>query len=232
MHDKWVLELFRQNPCMRRLLIVVLILASSLGAARRVSASTDCSQWLSEYRQKLEDNQRVHKLFLLASHKLHAYLKHKVVPRPKTPPLLVKTSVKPRPHRPKMSALEMLKRFSVVCGDLPQEESTDQLQPLLKPTTFTLAQPTFMPEEPETSPATSGLPAPPVLLSGPPSGDLPIPPIFTSGPPPGDPGAPGNPGNPPTVPPVPEPSTLLLVGSGASAAIGRAIRSRRSARRR
>jgi len=210
---------------MRRLLIFALILTVSLGIAREVSASTDCSQWIAEYRQKLEDSQRVHKL-LQASHRVHTYLKHKVTTRPKVGPTLVKTGVQLRFRRPKMTSVEMLKRFSIVCGDLTEEQPTSPLLPLLEPVSFTLAQPTFSPPEDLTSPVPSGLPLPPALLSSSPPGDSPMPPILSSGLPPGEPG------NPTTVPPVPEPSTLLLVGSGASALIGRVIRSRRSTRSR
>jgi len=203
----------------RRLILTLLLLTVSVGTARTVAASPDCSKWVAEYRQKLENDQRVRRA-VVAQRRARAYARRKVAGYVKPKPRVV-TASHPRPRRPHLTPAEMMKRFNIVCGDLPNDETATALPPQLPPT-FALARP-FTPGVENTIPVDTPPPtiAPPVSPVTP---ETPLAPSFPTGP-----GIPpiGPPVIPPTPPAVPEPNTLLMVASGVAGLARMVYRKRR-----
>jgi hypothetical protein len=108
---------------MRRVVIalVVLLVCASAATGVRVHASTECERWVAEYRNALAHSPVV-KRANAARHRLHRYVHRKIaaLTKPKTTP---KPRIMPaRYHRPKMTREEMLRRFELACGDLPEDE--------------------------------------------------------------------------------------------------------------
>jgi len=207
----------------RRLILTLLLLTVSVGTARTVAASPDCSKWVAEYRQKLENDQRVRRA-MVAQRRARAYAKRKVAGYVKPKPRVVTASDHPRPRRPHLTPAEMMKRFKIVCGDLPNDETATALPPE-PPPAYALARP-FTPgvENPvpvDTPPPTiTGL-IPPVTPETP---LVPSTPSIPTGP-----GIPpiGPPVIPPAPPAVPEPNTLLMVASGVAGLARMAYRKRK-----
>lgn len=213
----------------RSLFIIPLALALSGAGVQAVSASTDCDKWLREYKQLLADSQPVRKV-LAVKHKRHLV-------RPKPP---VVRSYSPVHHirTPKLTPQEMLRRFHILCGELPP----DNEMALVPEAPLGMIVPRSI-EFPAnvTTPFTAPLPppverssAPPPVAFTPPIGFVPpggfvpsIPrtplvPSIPVGPPGGEELPPTSPITP-VVPPVPEPSSivLLLTGFGGVFALAR-----------
>ncbi|MBS1815527.1 MAG: PEP-CTERM sorting domain-containing protein [Acidobacteria bacterium] len=187
----------------RLLFISALLLTVSGAGVKAVSASTDCDKWLREYKQQLAELQPVRKV-LAVRHR-----NKKVVPKPK----IARVS-SPVHHirTPKLSPQEMLRRFHILCGDLPPENELALVPetPLQMIVPQTLEAPASNTLRPVSS-------VPPVNERGqvqtpstvtPPIGFVP-----------GVPGQPGVPGIPiipttPVVPAVPEPSSIALLLTG------------------
>lgn|SRR6187402_1881225 len=205
----------------RRLILTLLLLTVSVGTARTVAASPDCSKWVAEYRQKLENDQRVRRA-VVAQRRARAYAKRKVAGYIKPKPRVITASTHPRPRRPHLTPAEMMKRFKIVCGDLPDDETATALPPQLPPA-FALARP-FTPGVENNVPVDT---PPPTITGLVPPVTPPVSPIVPSIP--TGPGIPpiGPPVIPPTPPAVPEPNTLLMVASGVAGLARMAYRKRR-----
>jgi hypothetical protein len=199
----------------KRLLLIALMLSIiTLVGFKSVAASTECDRWLQQYKEQLANYTPVKHV----RRRIHRFLH----PRPR----VVSTSI-PVPHlvRPKLSPAEMLRRFHILCGDLPPEEIP--FKPAL------LVGPPFPP--PFTELTSSEVPpnilVPPVAAvtpvetasNSPGPGTTPTspitPPFVPTGPgiggvaaPPTGPGQ-----STPVIPPVPEPASLVLLLTGFAA---------------
>lgn len=218
-----------------------LLVAASVGGARTLAASApDCARWIKEYQQGLARRAVSSKKHVVkAAHRL-------VVPKLH----LQRASLTPsRVRQPKLSPVEMLRRFKVLCGeDLPDEVMQAQFVPT--GLEDTMVPVTGTPTDDDTiagltgnggplpfgpgTPTGTGTGTTPTGTGTPPgtgtSGGSPNIPIVT-----GTPGVPGTPVVPPGTPtpvlpsPVPEPGTfaLLLTGLGTLPVV---MRMRRKAR--
>jgi hypothetical protein len=216
---------------LRRLLLCLVLFFIAASAATGVHASTDCERWFIAYKNSLAKAKAVKKL-QAAKHRMRRYVHKKLATaqKPADKPKLVRTHMRPR-----MSRAEMLRRFNLACGELPEESAapqqvaTEELAPDFFPRNTTHSD---MPLEdtpgtgliaendsPPYSPGGSG------GWPGPPSGG--IPPGFGGGfggggTTPSYPGTPGTPIDPvtPVTPAVPEPSSIVLLLTGAAGAAG------------
>lgn len=105
---------------MRRVVFALVIFLVCASAGVRVHASTECERWIAEYRDALAHSNAV-KRANAARHRLHRYVHRKIaaLTKPKTAP---KPRVLPsRYRRPPMSREEMLRKFELACGDLPED---------------------------------------------------------------------------------------------------------------
>lgn len=214
----------------------MLLFSSFSCFAPQIYASADCDRWLAEYKQGLLQK-RVERRIAAARHRLQLAAQHRlsnVVFHPHLP-------THPHVHRaslPKNAGpLARLKRFALECGDLiPSSPSkvdvatipTTGLLPPAPPeevlTLLSLSQPPttiIPPVVPGTQPPMlSTLPPPSAGTFPPPSVGI-FPPTGPGVFPPTGPGVfpPTLPSTPPVVPsPVPEPSSFVLVLTGACAA--------------
>lgn len=191
------------------------------------AASTDCDRWLREYKQALADSQPV-KTLVAAKKRARS-----VVPN-KTP--VVASSPVHHIRTPKLSPQEMLRRFHILCGDLPPDNEVGlvpqtPLQMLVPrsldvPVTDLMAPPVVA-----APPTTGGTPTQIGLVATPPLGV--VPPVISVPATPSQPGSPSGPTAPPsgdlpptspitpvppdtpvTPAPVPEPSSLVLLLTG------------------
>jgi hypothetical protein len=219
---------------MRRVLFVLLLL-TVIATASKGLASTDCERWLAEYKKELAHKETVQRAWA-AKNRARAFARRKIGH-------LIAPAVAPQPHpvrtvprQPRLTPAQMLKRFDVMCGELPMEPVSQVLDGRMAPDEFISEMAMGGPVETE-----SALPGETLLSSEEPVpyspvatteggsyGGSPISPIFgpTFGPMPGLPGPgvviPQLPAVPPVIPPispVPEPSSLLLMLTGASGAV-------------
>jgi hypothetical protein len=205
----------------RRLVLTLLLLTVSVGTARTVAASPDCSKWVAEYRQKLENDQRVRRA-MATQRRARAYMKRKVAGYVKPKPRVINVADHPRPRRPRLTPADLMKRFKIVCGDLPDDETATVLPPD-PPPAFALARP-FIPGVENNVPIDTPPPTVTGLVPTTPQSP-PIPSIPTG---PGIPPIePPPPVNPPIPPAVPEPNTLLMVASGVAGLARMAYRKRK-----
>jgi len=195
----------------RRALLLLMVVLLVTGSATGVHASTDCQRWFAAYKAQLLQSQAAKRL-RAAKHRAQMKLAGYTRPKP---------VARPHHHRPRMSRAELLRRFNLACGVLPERE-TDQ--PVIKEETLSgfasgripagEISP-LLPDDdqliasnlPPQLPLTQSSPNDPVY-GGPP---IYIPPFG------GVPGVPGgHPNNPPTPPvsPVPEPQSLVLLLTG------------------
>ncbi len=109
---------------MRRLLLCLVLFFVAASAATGVHASTDCERWFIAYKNSLANAKAVKKL-QAAKHRMRSYIHQKLAtaqkPKPANQPKLVRTHM-----RPKMSRAEMLRRFNLACGDLPETSAAPQ----------------------------------------------------------------------------------------------------------
>ena len=219
---------------MRKPLYLLLLFALIVTTARGVSASTDCQKWLADYKKALADKASTQKL-LAAKARARAYAHRKLV-QLTTPATPHPTPTRISSTRPHLTPAQMLKKFDLLCGELPVDPTPQVLDARMSPDEFISEVSMGGPVDVDTIPGDDTLLAenappdydsPPANTESPSSG--PYYPVF--GPAPGFGGGssitPVLPPVPPVVPPVapvPEPSSLvlLLTGSlGAAAAVRR-----------
>ena len=218
---------------MRKPLFLLLVFALIVTTARGVSASTDCQRWLADYKKALADKASTQKL-LAAKHRARAYAHRKLVqlttPAPHPAPTRI-SSV--RPH---LTPAQMLKKFDLLCGELPVDPTPQVLDARMAPDEFISEMSMGGPVDLDSAPGDETLLAEntPPEYDGPPantevSSSGPYYPVF--GPAPGIGGGPGPivipPVLPPVVPPVapvPEPGSIVLVLTGSAGAFAAARR--------
>jgi len=227
---------------MRRVVFALVLLLVSASAATGVHASTDCERWLKEYKEALAHSPTVQRA-KVASHRLHHYVHRKLAAyhRPKPAPRPHALPVRHH-HRP-MTKEEMLRRFELACGDLPEDLPVTATLPPTPP-------PVFAPEKSldlgvEDLAGNDGTPLLP-MQSTPSYGGSQS--SYPGGPggfglPPGFPGGGYVPpklpdtgtSNPPPPPPIqtaptPEPGSVVLVLTGISGGVAEMVRRRRARR--
>ena len=232
---------------MRRVVIalVVVLICASAATGVRVHASTECERWVAEYRNALAHSPTV-KRAKAAGHRIHHYIHRKIAALTKPKPAAKPHAIPIRHRGPKMTREEMLRRFELACGDLPEDSPEGGSLPQDPAPTFIADRKPGGDEMPldEDSPGML------VAMNQPPSYPLGGAPIEPGGPgfflPPGFGGFPGGgaphgniPTNPPATgtsgdspstltqpppPPVtaeaPEPASLLLMATGLVGAAG------------
>jgi hypothetical protein len=208
---------------MRKKLLLITAMLSILTVVgfRTVSASTDCDRWLQQYKEQLANYTPVRHVRRHIHHLLH-----RTAPRPRL--LNAYIPIPRRYLKPKLSPQEMLRRFHILCGDLPPEEESFTpallVLPPSPPPAFAELTSAEVPPSPTSPPIANTTPVD--YATGPNGPVAPVGPIFPSGPvgpsvpfiPSGPGGSTGTTGTTgpvsPVVPPVPEPSSLLLLLTG------------------
>jgi hypothetical protein len=107
---------------MRRVVIalVVVLICASAATGVRVHASTECERWVAEYRNALAHSPTV-KRAKAAGHRIHHYIHRKIAALTKPKPAAKPHAIPIRHRGPKMTREEMLRRFELACGDLPED---------------------------------------------------------------------------------------------------------------
>ncbi len=219
---------------MRRILFLLLGLIIIASASKGL-ASTDCEKWLSEYKKELAHKVSVQRA-LDAKQRARNYAKRKVAH-------LIAPAGAPSPHpvrlsstRPHLTPAQMLKRFDLLCGDLPVEATNQVLDGRMAPDEFIsemsmggpvdsdilgpndtlIASEDLPPYTPSgvTTDSPVNQPFWPVYGSVPVGGGFINPPVGTVAP------------VIPPAPPVPEPSSILLLVTGAAGIAGSVWRRR------
>ena len=216
---------------MRRTMFLLFALTIVASASKGL-ASTDCEKWLAEYKQELAHKATVQHA-LAAKQRARNYAKRRVA-------RLISPTAAPVPHpvrvssmRPHLTPAQMLKRFDLLCGDLPVEPTNQVLDSRMAPDEFISEVSMGGPVDTDLLPpegtllSTEDVPpySPPGVTSGG-SPNQPVWPIY--GPQPsGGFSAPVVPPAPVSSP-VPEPSSMLLSLTGAAGAAGSLWRRRRA----
>ena len=216
------------------MLFVVLLVAT---CATGVSASTDCERWVAQYKTQLEQT-RAAKRALAAQRRLRAYARRQLASYTKPKRRPVTPAVHHAPAKPRMTPEQMLRRYDLLCGVLPEDK---ELTPVISTENLADFTPDLAPVSPldllseDGGGMVGGVEVPPLISNASDTGGAGSPgggpgggsfPLFGGGPggtpvlgaTTGTPGRGGTPGVPdgPFVPgaPVPEPSSILLVLSG------------------
>ena len=209
---------------MRRILFLLFVLMIVASASKGL-ASTDCERWLAEYKKELAHKASVQRA-LNARQRARSYARKKVAH-------LIAPAGTPIPHvirasstRPHLTPAQMLKRFDLLCGDLPVEPTNQVLDGRMAPDEFISEVSMGGPVETESPSADEGLIAtedqppyvPPAAGTTPASGQ-PLWPVY--GPiPTGGGFLPPSPPPPSPIPAVPEPGSIVLLLTGAAGGAG------------
>ena len=225
---------------MRKTLYCLFALVLIASTAKGVSASTDCQRWLADYKKTLAEKTATQHL-LAARNRARAAARRKLAHL--TAPTVHPAPVRISSVRPHLSPAQMLKRFDLLCGDLPVGEQV--LDSRMSPDEFisevsmggpldlesSLIDGTLIAESAPPAPFAGGMPespgnnSPTIPVYGPiygPSYGSPLVPPSTPGSPsgPSHSGVPTSPGIPvPPIAPVPEPSSILLMITGVFGAL-------------
>lgn len=207
----------------RRTLLLLITVLLMTGSATGVRASTECQRWFIAYRQQFEHSQAVARLRRAklraeryARMKLAGYIRPKPVARPHRHYV----------HRPRMTRAEILRRYNLACGVLPEREADEPVIKEETPANFASRRPLdFLPVEDSDDQQLIASNLPPSYTDTGVTPDNPNPggpPFYT--PPGGFSGwypptgghkpPPGSPPPPPVVAPVPEPESLALLLTG------------------
>ncbi len=219
---------------MRKPLYLLFIFALIVTTARGVSASTDCQKWLADYKKALAEKTSTQKL-LAAKHRARAYAHRKIV-QLTTPATPHPTPTRVSSVRPHLTPAQMLKKFDLLCGDLPVEPTPQVLDARMAPDEFISEVSMGGPVDMDTAPGDDTLLAEnaPPAYDGPPANTEvpssgPYYPVF--GPAPGIGGGGVPPIVPPVIPPVvppvapvPEPGSIVLLLTGSVGAFAAARR--------
>lgn len=220
---------------MRKVVMVLVMLAVAAGVVGGVNASTDCQRWLTDYKKALADKANTQKL-LAAKRRARAYARGRLAQ--------LTSASRPAPHptrvpnsHPHLTPAQMVKRFDLLCGELPVDPKV--LDARMEPDEFisetSLGGPVDLIGLPEDmllaenavpaydGPGVNGLVPSSGGVGFPPSGYTPGPGGGGVRPIPSTPSTPSVPSTPtlPTTPiaPVPEPSSLLLLATGSMGAV-------------
>lgn len=112
----------------RRVFLLLIVVLLVTGSATGVHASTDCQRWFIAYKHQLAQSQAAKRLYA-AKARARRYARMKLAGYVKPKPV-----VRPRPHyalrpKPKMTREELLRRFNLACGVLPEREAD---QPIIQ----------------------------------------------------------------------------------------------------
>lgn len=140
---------------MRKTLLLLLAFAIVVTTARGVNASTDCQKWLADYKKALTEKTSTQKL-LAAKHRARAYAHRKLAQ------LTTSAAPKPTPTRvssvhPHLTPAQMLKRFDLLCGELPVDPTAQVLDARMAPDEFISELAMGGPVDTDTAPASSTL---------------------------------------------------------------------------
>ena len=107
---------------MRRVVfaLVIVLVCASAATGVRVHASTECERWVAEYRTTLAHSPTV-KRAKVAGHRIHHYIHRKIAALTKPKPAAKPHAIPVRHRGPKMTREEMLRKFELACGDLPDD---------------------------------------------------------------------------------------------------------------
>jgi hypothetical protein len=195
----------------RRTLLVLIIVLLITGSATGVRASTECQRWFIAYRQQLEHSQaaiRLRRAKLRAERyarmKLAGYVRPKPVARPH----------RHYPYHPRMTRAEILRRYNLACGVLPEREADQPVVREETPANYASQRPLdFLPVADSADQQLIASNIPPVYTDTgvtpdtlPPGGTPYFPPTGGYLPPGGH--------QPPVVTPVPEPESLAFLLTG------------------
>jgi PEP-CTERM motif len=222
---------------MRRFLLSLAVLLVVASAATGVHASTDCQRWFVEYKNSLAQT-NAGKHLLAAKHRAHRYIHRKLAVLHKPKPANKPRVLTARFQRPKMTREEILRRFNLACGDMPEDMPAPQMALEEEPKPDYLASPVhgdMLLENPPDGGLIAANVPPPSSSNG---GGYNYPPGFGGGYGGGSPGglapkvpAGGGGSTPPTGPPtsppvspVPEPGSLVMMLTGIVGAAGMARR--------
>ncbi len=213
---------------MRRTLFFLLAL-TVIASASTGLASTDCEKWLAEYKKELVHKASVQRA-LNARERARTFAKKKVAH-------LIAPENRPSPHpvrasstRPHLTPAQMLKRFDLLCGDLPVEANNQVLDSRMAPDEFISEMAMGGPVDTEilgpNDTLISSEDVPPYVPTGSTSGGSstqPFWPVYGPVPTGGGFVAPPAVTPPPVTPPVapvPEPGSLLFLLTGTAGAAG------------
>ncbi len=191
----------------RALVTAVVLFAVGGGCAESIATSPECERWISDYRQKLAESRPVQEV-VTQHHALKRYV-HRQISQATHKPTLQRVAMQRDPLRPSLTPQQMVRRFQVLCGDLPPTETAQLVPPMASsPLPATPLRVTSAPDAPGISTPTTFLasgsrgpvfpggfgPSSPSGGGTPPSGP---------GTPTTPPGGPGTPTTPPSGPGTP-----------------------------
>lgn len=137
-----------RNPA---LITAVLFIAVG-GCAESISNSPECERWIADYSHKLAESQPVQEI-TRQKRTIKQYV-HRTIGTVSPKPKMVRTVSPIDPLRPGLTPKQMMRRFQVLCGDLPPVATAMLLPPVTPPAPATPAMipGTFVPSTPASTP--------------------------------------------------------------------------------